>query len=82
MMTTDTKEQSNNAAALAKPLLPPPNEEPVVAFASEEDIEQGAYLLQKESILDTGNAIKLQTPLILGSHMFSFSHFGSGVDSG
>jgi hypothetical protein len=59
MMTTDTKEQSNNAAALAKPLLPPPNEEPVVAFASEEDIEQGAYLLQKESILDTGNAIEI-----------------------
>jgi hypothetical protein len=67
-MTTDTKEQSNNAAALAKPLLPPSEEEPVVAFASEEDIKQGAYLLQKDSILDTGNAIKIAN----SSHRLSY----------
>jgi hypothetical protein len=41
MASDDTKEQSN---ALVEPLLPSsPDEEPVVAFVSDEDIEQGAY---------------------------------------
>jgi hypothetical protein len=82
MASDDTKQQSN--AALVEPLLPSPDEEPVVAFASDEDIEQGAYSTDSTySVLRNRELLSSSSFHFISSPLLSFSHFGSGiVDSG